>query len=156
MRGGIVSNCTVTANSSGNFGGISAVQSGCIVVNTIIAGNTSTSPSAFFNEAKPEAASWGVGGTANVSMFVNCLVDAAAPNETCDTADAGDIFKSFANNDYHLKQGSPAVNAGPRVSQQEADAAGIDLDGNPRIFGLRMDIGCYELQHAGGTLLMVR
>jgi len=65
------------------------------------------------------------------------------------------MFKNFAKGDYRLGSASPAINAGPPLSPQEIAAAGVDLDGRPRVVGTRMDHGCYE-SPVRGTLLLVR
>jgi hypothetical protein len=49
------------------------------------------------------------------------------------------LFANVAGNDYHLKTGSPAINAGTRVSAPYADLAGL-----PRPAGGSIDIGAYE------------
>ncbi|MEO0230835.1 MAG: choice-of-anchor Q domain-containing protein [candidate division WOR-3 bacterium] len=41
--------------------------------------------------------------------------------------------------DYHLRDGSPAIDRGTPNG-----APNIDLDGNPRPLGSGYDIGCYE------------
>jgi hypothetical protein len=54
------------------------------------------------------------------------------------------LFDSVNNQslyyDFHLKTGSPAIDAGINT--------GIlyDLDGNPRFVGSATDLGCYEKQ----------
>jgi uncharacterized protein (TIGR03437 family) len=49
------------------------------------------------------------------------------------------LFVDAANNNYHLKSGSPAINAGTTVA-----GATDDLDGIARPQGAAPDIGCYE------------
>ena len=53
------------------------------------------------------------------------------------------MFVDADNRDYHLTQNSPCINTGT------ADISGLfipdtDLDGNPRVFNGRIDMGCYE------------
>jgi len=50
-----------------------------------------------------------------------------------------DLFVNPTNDDYHLKTGSPAINAGTSL-------AGVtdDLDGISRPQGGAYDVGCYE------------
>ena len=50
-------------------------------------------------------------------------------------------FNDYDNQDYHLKTGSPAVNAGTNT-----DTSALDLDGNPRVHAGTVDSGAYELQ----------
>ncbi|SDC58811.1 right-handed parallel beta-helix repeat-containing protein [Niabella drilacis] len=62
-----------------------------------------------------------------------------------------DIFNNFANGDYRLKSGAPAINAGN--NQLYTDAGGDlnndqDLAGNPRLAGSAIDIGAYEFSAA--------
>ena len=54
--------------------------------------------------------------------------------------DASLLFVDHAGFDFHLKAGSPAINAGTVI----ADVTD-DLDGNPRPVG-NYDCGCYEVQ----------
>ncbi|MBZ4188885.1 choice-of-anchor Q domain-containing protein [Niabella beijingensis] len=78
------------------------------------------------------------------SNTTNGNIDATGFSET-------DIFNDFANGDYSLKAGAPAVNAGN--NQLYADAGGnlnndLDFAGNPRLAGAAIDMGAYELQAA--------
>ena len=65
-------------------------------------------------------------------------------------ADEKGLFVAPAREDYHLKAGSPAVDAGADVSALYPRAAfpdynfDKDLDGKPRIQGPAVDIGPYE------------
>jgi parallel beta-helix repeat protein len=53
---------------------------------------------------------------------------------------ASSLFVDSPNNNYHLKTGSPAANAGTNLSPDVT----IDLDGVARPQGSAYDIGCYE------------
>ena len=55
------------------------------------------------------------------------------------TSTTSALFVNAAGNDYHLKAGSPAINAGTSTY-----APSIDLEGNARPHGTAYDIGCYE------------
>ncbi|MBN2214173.1 MAG: right-handed parallel beta-helix repeat-containing protein [Bacteroidales bacterium] len=62
-----------------------------------------------------------------------------------DNIDADPQFVDTTNFDFHLSDYSPCINAG------KSDTTGLslpatDLDGNPRIFDGRVDIGAYEYQ----------
>lgn len=57
------------------------------------------------------------------------------------------MFVDIVNNDFHLSWQSPCISAGTQ------DTTGlnlpiIDLDGNPRIIGSAVDMGCYEYPYA--------
>jgi hypothetical protein len=56
-------------------------------------------------------------------------------------AAASALFANLAKNNYHLKAGSPAIDAGTST-----DAPKSDLSGKPRPAGKGYDIGCYEFQ----------
>jgi hypothetical protein len=51
----------------------------------------------------------------------------------------GEIFVSVTGDDYHLKDGSPAVDAG-----EACDDVHADVEGTPRPLGSSHDIGAYE------------
>ncbi|MFT5167969.1 MAG: parallel beta-helix repeat protein [Saprospiraceae bacterium] len=52
-----------------------------------------------------------------------------------------EVFVSFSQNDFHLLENSPAVDAGNNVA-----FLSTDLEGNPRPIGTGFDIGAYEYQ----------
>ena len=53
------------------------------------------------------------------------------------------LFVNAGNHDYHLIQGSPAVNSGIN-SLNALQAPSVDIEGNVRPQGNQFDIGCYE------------
>ena len=56
-------------------------------------------------------------------------------------ADPKGIFVAPGANDYHLKKGSPAVDAGTALEDVTED-----IEGTPRLQGAAYDIGCYEVK----------
>ena len=122
-------NCTVISNLARNCAGIYANGSSVTVKNCVMAGNfdvgnTTTNPN------------WMGGGT-----FVACATDDATPiNESCRIGTVGSFFKDYAGNDYRPAPKGPLVNAGVNYEGM----APIDLGGNKRLIGSKVDIGCYE------------
>ena len=151
---GVLRNCTIAGNKTSLRGIIHIPDGGdnnwCAVTNCVIAGNIP-------RDAGYDPAPIYSGIPGAVGRFFVCTTDnASLLSNGCNFGTPEAIFKNFAEGDYRLKTGSPAVNTGPRVGSDDVATAGVDLDGNPRIYGFRVDNGCYELQHAGGTLLIVR
>jgi formylglycine-generating enzyme required for sulfatase activity len=116
--GGSLANCTLTGNSSGRGGGATdSALTNCIV---------------WLNTASTE------------SNVANCVVSYSCT--TPDPGGAGNItadplFIDPANGNFHLQSASPCLDMGT----DEAWMTGaVDLDGNPRIQGLAVDIGAYE------------
>ena len=128
ITGGVMRNCTVAGNAGKTTGGVSA--GGGSVVNCVIAGNASSvtgGDTAAFS------------GTA--SVFEKCALDTAAPvNESCLSAAAAALLADVSNEDYHAAPGSPVVDAGLELMNPPE----VDLDGNARIQGEGIDMGCYE------------
>jgi autotransporter-associated beta strand protein/predicted outer membrane repeat protein len=83
------------------------------------------------------------GGVGNIAADPR-FVDPGHWDNNGTPEDYDDIF--IAGN-YHLQPGSPCVNAGD--TSAVPPSVTTDLDGNPRIFGGRVDMGAYELQEAG-------
>lgn len=93
--------------------------------------------------------SFGDGAT---RTFKNVLTSAALPSgENAEGCIVAADLKLTA--DYHIRQSSPAFDAGIVLSWMDTDS--VDLDGNPRIKLERPDIGCYEIQEffLGTTIL---
>jgi parallel beta helix pectate lyase-like protein len=80
-------------------------------------------------------------------VYDNAGGDFAGTSQDQTELSADPLFVNVFTFDYHLTEGSPAVDAG-------ADAAGIvdvDLDGNARPQGNGWDLGCYESSFTGAS-----
>ena len=91
-----------------------------------------------------------------VSRAVNCAFDAiegeaAIPDGMVNpvVGAAESFFKDYANGDYTPASGGPLYNAGANYEGM----ASVDLAGNPRKVGRKVDIGCYE---AGSSAFVIR
>jgi hypothetical protein len=56
------------------------------------------------------------------------------------TGTVTEFFKGYVNGDYTPASGGPLYNAGANYE----GLASVDLAGNPRKVGSKIDIGCYE------------
>ena len=116
---GSLINCTCVSNTATWEGG-GAV--GCSLNNCIL----------YYNTALSDSNYW-------VSGLNYCcttpLPDSGPGNLTNEPA-----FVDLAGGDFHLQAGSPCINAGNNTYVSGA----ADLDGNPRITGITVDIGAYE------------
>ena len=102
------------------------------------------------NEASENRAI-GASATRLESSVVNCATDTEEPlNASCI---AGTRKSFFRDGEYAPYFSSRLRNAGAEVSGFES---GVDLAGNPSVFGKVIDIGCYECQTMPGTRIMVR
>ena len=131
-------NCTVVGCYGSHTGGILANDASALVRNCV----------AFCCEKRikvnDELAVTTVpfGGTA--TLFDHCASDAA---ETYDQKGSilgltSAAFKNYANGDYTPASGGSLYNKGINYEGM----ASVDLAGNPRKVGSRIDIGCYELR----------
>ena len=78
----------------------------------------------------------------SVTKFQNGAFDGDATGlpEGTVTGTAAEFFKDYANGDYTPKTGGPLVGKGANYEGM----ASVDLAGNPRKVGSKVDIGCYE------------
>lgn len=63
---------------------------------------------------------------------------------------AAEFFKDYANGDYTPASGGPLYNAGANYEGM----ASVDLAGNPRKIGSKIDIGCYEARSSSLVLVI--
>jgi hypothetical protein len=139
-------NCTVVSNSCvgtdpGHVGGIAiSDNASASILNTIVWNNKDDSAMAtdstyddfyVFGSGSFSATTSLLGGTD--PKFVKFAPEAGLYN-------------------YRLRSGSPAINAG---TLYEGCREAVDLDGNPRLYGSRIDLGCYENQVGKGLIIIL-
>ncbi len=134
----MVENCTITRNTGYYCGGISGLAPLSRVRNSIIWGNISKIYP-YYN--------FGVNcryfvDTAGLISFSNSCIG-ILPASGSNNVISDPQFVDWANGDFRLLPSSPCINAGSNANWM---AGTNDLDGNPRIVGGRVDIGCYEYQ----------
>ncbi len=154
-----VLNCTIASNSAYQCSGVYVIGANAKVINTIIADNVTTA-------GEPHETVYALtqdSTTSPLATFSNCLTDALS-DETAASAwmttgnfinDPG--FKNPAKGNWRLKLQSFAVNKGVMKDANGNAYAfpSIDLDGNPRVKGRAIDMGCYE-QCGGGMAIIMR
>ena len=133
-------NCTIVGNmpptDSGDTvnGGVYVGSAGATVANCVIYGNGDGSARANF-------------GDANLDRFFNC--GSSVANESCATWKVltDDDFAMFAHGNLRPSPGSGLVDAGD-MAHRPGNGATLDLDGNARVSGESVDLGCYELDQS--------
>ena len=119
------------------------IASGATVQNVVIAGVTNTvdgakcRPTGTYKNFKNGALDSPIEGT---NFLSNTVVGAAT-----------DFFKDYAGGDYTPTTGGPLVNKGVNYEGMAA----VDLAGERRLIGAKVDIGCYE-GNIAGTFIRLR
>jgi hypothetical protein len=119
IYGASVTNCTVVSNIATNEGGGVSIA---YCQNSIL----------YYNDT---------GGNHYGSTFLCCCT--VPPNLAgldLTTVTNEPLFVNLADGDFHLQSTSPCINSGNNRSASGSP----DLDGQPRIAGGTVDIGCYE------------
>ena len=132
-------NCTVTGGSSYRDKkgvGVYVASSSATVVNCVIYGNGDNSAAQNF-------------GDTNLGRFFYCASAVAGSSGTEWKVLTNEDFADFAGGDLRPKSGSQLVDHGTSDTQyRPADCTTLDLDGNDRISGKEIDIGCWELDQS--------
>lgn len=128
--GGVRCSGTVANNTFVNNRGIAINSFGGPIASNIVA----------FNDV-------GVSAPSSSAVLSNCVYGNTANYvETDRTGKSGNVnsypgFKSLLQGDYRLLDSSPCVDAGRNAYVSPGD---LDLDGQPRVQGRSVDMGCYE------------
>lgn len=143
-------NVTIVDNSAGTGwgGGLFNLDCSPTLINTIVWGNIATSsynPQIWNNNSFPEISYSlleGCGGS-GLGWYGSFGVD---------NGDNLDTNPLFADTDLRLDAVSPAVNSG---NDSAPGLPATDLDGNPRITGIAVDMGAYERPCPAGAVVYV-
>jgi hypothetical protein len=128
LYSGTISNCTVASNAATNSGGGVEGGGGAWCYNSILYHNFAPS------------------GSNNIgTKFNNCCTQ---PNFSGGGITNEPRFVNLAGGDFHLQSNSPCINSGGNGFV----SGSVDLEGNPRIAGGTVDIGCYEFPTPGSTI----
>jgi parallel beta-helix repeat protein len=142
-----MSNCTIVGNGAGSCGGGIWVVSGwdVTVKDCILWGNSAE----IGNQIALEHPDWSGesivavsysdvgGGEDDIYVGTGCTIDWGLGN-----IDLDPCFVDPNASDHHLSEDSPCIDAGD--PNYVAEPNETDLDGNPRVFGDRIDMGAYE------------
>jgi hypothetical protein len=160
-----IRNCIFSGNLAERTGGaISSSQSSPKLVNCTFAGNSSPSGNALafdsYNQESPSNIElsncilwYGDGGVWNndgstITIAYSDVEGGWGGEGNVDSdpcfVEAGywDANGVWVDGDYHLRGGSPCIDVGDPNYVPEPNET--DLDGNPRVFGARIDMGAYE------------
>jgi predicted outer membrane repeat protein len=169
--GGTVVNCLIAGNAAYNaYQGLFASGS-TKVVNCTIADNgiapaaglivSASSVDAKLNAAtvtmantivwSPECVTGLAPGSASVTY---CCYAAATEGVNGNTA-RDPLLRQREPGRYTFSAASPCRNAGSNEAFG-APATAVDLLGAPRLFGRFIDMGCFELQMGGGTMILLK
>ncbi|UCF04138.1 MAG: hypothetical protein JSV33_09295 [bacterium] len=141
----VLTNVTFHGNSSDVGGGIAAYTGSPVLVNIIMWGDSAvTSGDEIYNYD-------GASTNISYSLIEGCGGsgggwDASVGTDGGNNIDADPLFVSEFLQDFRLRDDSPAVDAGDSTAAGLPD---IDINGNPRIQGLTVDMGAYE----GGVVI---
>ena len=154
-KAGKIRNCTVVngkCRSDGLYnntdfysGGVGIyADSGAEVVNSVVVGVTRPG---YDDPEQTLIVPW----RGAAASFVNCATDGDTPiNGTCFLVDTT-AFADYANGDYQPAKTGALIGRGADVQLSST----TDLNGQPRLVGHSIDIGCYECQGAG-LLISIR
>ncbi len=136
-------NCTIAGNTSNRYGGGFDLSGSAVLnaYNSIIAGNSATTSGddvyrSYYGNVVANAYNTLSSFSSWTSGSNNLTYNASRP-----------LFTNAESGDYTLAKNSQAINKGNNQYATES----VDLAGNPRIFGERVDLGAYESQTESET-----
>ena len=140
--------CTFVGNS-GSFTDRGATFSGDFtaeICNTIFWGNWSRTPDDIISPYEIDGATVSVSNSiVQGSGGSGVLWDSSLGIDLGGNLDVDPRFVDLADLDVRLTLGSPAIDTG-RADCLSDPALDVDLDGNPRLAGVEVDMGAYEFQ----------
>lgn len=140
ISGGRLVNCTIASNTAYNCSGVVPEGKSAAIVNTLIADNVSRSGNAWYPI-------WSY----NLD-YQDCFRNCAASLKINDSSIAGsNFFRNPGRGDYRLNGESPAKDKG--VPEPWMDGA-FDLRGQRRVCNRLPDIGAYEYQAVGFSIIV--
>ncbi|MBX7104674.1 MAG: right-handed parallel beta-helix repeat-containing protein [Gemmataceae bacterium] len=143
----VVRNSTVTGNSAGAGGGfyfsnLSQFSGTVTLSSSIVAGNAGLDPDLSFTSPAVIAGGDNLVGVADVGNFTLSGTNITGTVSTPESAMLGSLAKNGGLTRTHaLLPGSKAIDAGNNIAGLTTDQRG---PGNPRVQGLKADIGSYE------------
>ncbi|NNF42830.1 MAG: hypothetical protein HKN62_07255 [Phycisphaerales bacterium] len=147
----VISNSVIVGNTSRVTGGGVTNFSGAMTIrNTTIAANSGPIGGGLYgwNVTMSNSIVWGNTGGAQIEGVPTVTYsNIQGGYEGTGNLDVDPDFVSGQGGDYHLAAGSPMIDAGDPDFVPAADA--VDIDGDPRLVGLRVDIGPDERLLAG-------
>lgn len=139
-----VADCTSPYTTDSGFAGIllwaNGVATNCVSVSNVDSNGTIRAFMASQAARTSHCAFDAIAGEATIPEGM--------PNAVVGTALS--FFKNYANGDYTPKAGGPLVGKGANYEGM----ASVDLAGNPRKVGSKVDIGCYEASSAAFIIIV--
>jgi len=136
LRGNaIITNCTVANNSAvSTVGGITCYRNNPTITNSIIWGNSAPSTTNLSGQPVVSYSNiqGGFSGTGNI--------------------DTDPLFADLGSGDFHLSDSSPCIDAGDPAHHPAPGET--DIDGQPRLFGGRVDMGADEMLFDGVAIAL--
>jgi predicted outer membrane repeat protein len=140
-----LTNATFNGNSAtGNGGGMSNVRGDTQITNVIMWGNSAASGPEINNSMSTPVISYSL---IEASGGSGGGWDAALGTDGGNNIDADPLFVDAPGGNLRLQAGSLAIDAGDNSAP---NLPATDLDGNPRIVGVAVDMGAYEFDPATG------
>lgn len=131
-------NVTVAGNTGpAGLGAVSNEAAHLAIINSIVYGNTTAKGIANESDATT---------TVSYSLIEDRAAGAATNNNLNGTLNYPNLFNNATNGDYSINSLSAAVNMGNGAAYPEVFTTSKDLNGNPRVFSGKIDIGAYESQ----------
>ena len=143
-------NCTLVSNTATSGGGVyGGVFGTCLLTNCTIVRNAASSSGGGVNGGGKGVMNNCViycntapSGSNYTGINMNYCCTTPLPTSGMGNFTNAPLFLNPTNGDFHLQSNSPCINSGNNAYVTTT----TDLDGNPRIVGGTVDMGCYEYQ----------